>query len=218
MLDVDICNQALYRLGVVNPITSLDEDSTEAAILRSHYAPSRDALLSAFPWPWARRVVALARLAGDDHPVWRYAYAYPPLCLRILELFNAYAPERVDVLDCQAFLADEVRLPRQGEQGLPVNYEITSGTLGKRILTNLADARCTYIHRVEDPLLWSSLFQQALAARLASDVCLPVTGSDSRLGNLQELAQRAYYAAIGAEASETRESRRRRNRYVKARR
>lgn len=201
MLDVDICNQALYRLGEVNPITSMDERSAEAETLRSVYGASRDALLSAFPWPWAKRVVPLALLSAESHPFWRYTYAYPPGCLRVLALFNEVEPARY-----------------RGESELPTEYELTSGASGRRILSNLDGARCTYIHRVEDPLLWDPLFRQAFIARLAADVALPITGSDTRMRELQDLAQRAYYSAIASMAAESREYKRRRGRYVKARR
>lgn len=218
MLVVDICNQALYRLGVVNPITSLDEGSAEANILKSHYEVDRDMLLTAFPWPWARRVVELAPLAGADHLVWSHAYAYPSNCLRIIRLFNASDP----VLSRTFLMEDDVlhrtNISRANDHGLPVEYEVASGSMGRMIYTDLDGAHCFYTHKVEDPLLWDPLFIQALISRLAADACLPITGSDTRANALNETAQRAYYAAIGAMSSETREARWRRGRYVKARR
>nr|WP_321500190.1 hypothetical protein [uncultured Dethiosulfovibrio sp.] len=206
---VDICNQALYRIGANNPITSLEEGSAESEVLAAQYDVALYSLLTAFPWPWARRITALQEVAGEVHPVWSKIYKYPVNCVRILDLFNSYAPDQSDGLR----YCDQIE-----PSGLPVEYELSSGRDGRYILTDLVGAYAQYIYAVDDPMLWDPAFRQALIARLAADCCLALSAQDGRHRELQEIAQRAYYAATATGAAESRESRRRRGRYVKARR
>ena len=83
--DIDICNRALSRLGTRATIAALSENSTEARTAAIWYATTRDALLRAADWNFARRRVALAEL-GTPPTGWAFRYALPTDCLRLLRL------------------------------------------------------------------------------------------------------------------------------------
>lgn len=66
---------------------------------------------------------------------------------------------------------------------------------GRQLLTDQDQARILYTARVEDPTRFDPLFVQALAARLAAELCVPIAKSAAlaeRLWKLSELmAERA---------------------------
>jgi hypothetical protein len=71
--DAQICNIALRRAAVSQTIASLNDPSTEAAVLNDVYGFCRDRALAAVDWPFARRRAYLAALGG---PAWAPAQAY----------------------------------------------------------------------------------------------------------------------------------------------
>ncbi len=50
--DVALCSRALVRLGAA-PITSFADGTAESEIAGALFAPTRDALLSAYGWSFA---------------------------------------------------------------------------------------------------------------------------------------------------------------------
>lgn len=164
---VSICNQALSWLGV-NPITSLDDDLKQAALCKTNYPPIRDAVLERGNWSFAKKRVELA--AEVATPAFEYAYQYPlpSDCLRVLSI-NKY-----DI--------DDETLDWQLEDN--------------KILTNQSTCKIVYISQVTNPNKFSALFTQALAARIAADLAIPLTQSRT----LQE----AHYKLFSAKISEAR--------------
>lgn len=94
--EVSICNRALALLGA-HPITSLQDDSSEAHVCNAVYADARDAVLRSRPWSCAIQRATLAKLSTD--PVWGFkkAFSLPndPHCLSVLEL-KEVSPYRVE--------------------------------------------------------------------------------------------------------------------------
>lgn len=81
---VEIINLALARLGE-SPIQSMGEDSVPASTASLLYEASRKATLRDFNWSFATAMARLARL--DEAPIdFRFAYALPPDCLRVIRL------------------------------------------------------------------------------------------------------------------------------------
>ncbi|MEQ8966179.1 MAG: hypothetical protein RID91_10165 [Azospirillaceae bacterium] len=140
-------------------IQSFDEKSAEAEVAGALYAPLRDALLSAHPWSFATRQARLARL--DGAPVADYAHAFqlPADFLRALSAGRA-----------------------PGGRGL--DYRIAE----RRLHTDAEEVVLTYVFRpgeADTP----AFFDQALIARLAAELCIPLTESTSRGESLSRLAE-----------------------------
>ncbi len=72
--DVDICNLALQRLGVGEPISSLTDGSVEASECNRVYDHARDSELRAYRWNFARARVSLA--ADTTAPIFGFLYQY----------------------------------------------------------------------------------------------------------------------------------------------
>lgn len=195
--DVDICNRALSMLGTAATtsgglVSSLTENSVEAQQCNLHYAATRDELLSAYPWNFARRQVTLAPLPIAPPSPWGYVYAYPAACLKLRFL-----------------LPVDVSLPAMWQRGpLPVvPYIITGvddaqGNPSVVIATNLATAAAVYTGRVVIPDAWDNSFQAALVAALAAKLALPLTGSGPLAQGMKQAAKEAWDAATCANANE----------------
>lgn len=74
--DVDICSDALLRLGEQG-IASLSEDSDRARTCASVYPSIRDAVLSMHPWRFSTGKIQLARLTSTPVNEWTYAFQLP---------------------------------------------------------------------------------------------------------------------------------------------
>ena len=147
------------------PIQGFHDATAEADLAAAFYGPVRDGLLSAYPWSFATLQVSLNRLV--DQPIADYADAFqiPDGTLRVL---SAGAGGRSQGLD----------------------YRIT----GRRLLTNAPSVIARVIHRAQEGDI-PPFFDQALIARLAADLCIPLTESTSRADLLNRLAEDAFKRA-----------------------
>ena len=158
---VDIANYALNNLGASN-ISSLDENSKAARVVNQRYDAVRDAVFRAHPW---NCLIQRAQLAQEtDAPAFGYTYQYAlptnPYCLRVLEFSNGTL----------SYPQDNIT----NNSGGPV-FVIE----GRKLLTDEAVARIKYIGRITDPQQYDASLVEALAARLAAEVCYAITGSTS---------------------------------------
>lgn len=151
----DVANMALGIL-VEAPIESLDEDNKAARLLNLHYETTRQSELMKQAWAFAIFRVELTK--DPDAPTgseYRYGYATPEDALRVLPLTDSGE-------------ASGVRIPWKQEGGL--------------ILTNYESPRLIrYIGNLTDPGDWNPLFVEALAARLAMKIAMPLTQKASIL-------------------------------------
>ena len=158
---VDIANYALNNLGASN-ISALTENSKAARIVNQRYEAVRDAVFRAHPW---NCLIQRAQLAQDaTAPSFGYAYQYAlptnPYCLRVLEFSNGTLSYPQDNMTSNT--------------GGPV-YVIE----GRKLLTDEGTARIKYVGRVTDPQQYDASLVEALAARLAAEICYAITGSTS---------------------------------------
>lgn len=144
---VDLCNQALARIGV-EPIADLLEASAPAIACRLLYGPTRDSVLRMHHWSFAGSRARLASLDVSADGRWGGTYALPSDCIQARRLETAGAGQP------------------------PPPYEIR----GRRLLTDQAEPVLLYTRRVEDPVEFDPLFVQALSARLAADLVMPLQG------------------------------------------
>ncbi len=164
--DVEICNRALQKLGAKH-ITSLSEDSRNGRSCNLAYGPCRLAELRAHPWSFA---VARATLAADaDGPTWGKANSFtlPALWLRMVD----------DYFE---------------DNSLTKDWEIE----GKKIFTDdSAPLYIRYIYNVTDPQEMDALFREALACKLAWEMCEEITQSNAKKDSLESDYEKAIRQA-----------------------
>lgn len=154
----EIANMALSHLGIGKEIANLDtEKSSEAAACRRFFEECRNATLSDFPWPFARKYVTLNLIQERPNDDWGYSYAYPVDCLQIRRIVSGTVNE-----------SRQERIP----------YEIGKGSSAKIILTNQSLAKIVYTEKVTDPSFYASDFNIALSFRLAAYIAPRITQGD----------------------------------------
>jgi hypothetical protein len=165
----DVANMSLGIL-VEAPIDSLDDNTKAGRLLNLHYETTRQSELMKNPWSFAIFRVELD--AEDDAPTgeaYRYGYPVPEDALRVLPLTDTGE-------------AEAARIPFKQEGGL--------------ILTNYSGPRLVrYIGNLTDPADWDPLFVEALAARLAMKIAMPLTNKPSVLQGAQVVYNEAISEA-----------------------
>lgn len=161
--EVDICNRALQKLGAER-IQSLAQDHRNARACAAAYESVRDAELRAHPWSFS---VKRAQLAADsDAPSFGRANAFqlPADCLRLL---SPYPEDNLNSLDWQIE--------------------------GRAIYTDDdAPLEIRYVAQITDPNVMDVLFREALAAKLALELCEELTQSNTK----KQLLKQDYKEAI----------------------
>ncbi len=158
--DVAIANLALSRVGDAR-IASFEDNTVEARAIKAVYELTRDSEIYRHRWNFSARRESLAALSTT--PVFGYAYAYqlPADCLRIHYVGEYYPGLSLSNLNAS---------PR-------LDYRIE----GRKILTDqAAPIMLLYGARITDPTQFDQAFVDALAYRLAMDVCQELTGSASK--------------------------------------
>lgn len=73
---------------------------------------------------------------------------------------------------------------------------------GRKLLTDESTAKITYIYQSDDPAEWDALFREALAAKLAAELAIPLADSNTLQANMVELYNRKISDARSANATE----------------
>jgi hypothetical protein len=151
---VKICNLALARIGE-NRILSLDDEDPAARFCKLFYEPTRDEVLRAHTWNFAKKRQTLTKLSVAPSFGWANAFQLPSDFLRV-----------VRVNQWEAFEADSCWVLE-----------------GDQILSDADAIELLYIRREEDATLYDPLFVKALSVQLASMLVTTLTGSREQ-GNL----------------------------------
>lgn len=183
MTNTDICNLALSYLSK-GKITSMDDDSEEAAQCKIHYDHARKLLLRQYPWNFAKRTVKLALLATTQ-PGWEYAYAYPAECLAVRYVF------------------DEDGAAGREEDIQQFDVAMTSANQ-KAVLTDVELAWCEYTANIKDTEMYPDEFIEAFAHYLACNMAMVLTGSAGLQQTQFQLYQESVEAAMVFTAQERR--------------
>lgn len=167
--NVEIANRALQKLGAKR-ITELTEDSRNARAVNSAFETLKKAELRRHPWNFAVSRAQIPVLSTA--PLFGKAryFQLPSDCLRVL--------------------------PWDPEDNLnDLDWQIE----GRKIATDdVSPLNLRYIYDVTDPNEMDVLFREALAMRLAYELCEEITQSNTK----KVEAQSAYSEAI-AEAKRT---------------
>lgn len=73
---ISILQAACVRIGA-EPLTSLDDGSTEATVASHTYGQMVEALLSEYPWRFATKTFTLNQLTATAPEPWSYLYQLP---------------------------------------------------------------------------------------------------------------------------------------------
>ena len=152
----DICNQALTKIGA-DRILAITDDTKAASTLNAIWAIKRDAELAAQPWTFAIRRASLPASTTTPSFGWSYAYPLPSDYLAMVEVGEDYAFYTGDPQPLFALEGGEVLT----DQGSPLNIR--------------------YVSRVTNTGLYPALFAEALACRLAAELCESMTQSVPKL-------------------------------------
>lgn len=164
---IDVCNQALIKAGS-STIISLSDGTKGANLLSAIYDIKRDAELAAHPWTFAINRAQLPASGTAPAFGWAYAYPMPTGYLGMVEVGEDYV---------------------MYDAGSQVLFQIENG----EILTDEgAPLKIRYIKRVTNTGLFSPLFVEALACRLALELCESLSDSTSKKQDLKD----DYRAAI----------------------
>lgn len=172
--DVEIANAALIKVGD-DRITSFDDPSKAARLIKARYAMIREAELRSHDWSFAMKRAKLPALVAA--PSWGFArqFQLPTDFLRLNRINGTWLP-----LGLNDYKTDEEQM-----------YAIEAG----KILTDLsAPLEIRYVYKVEDPAQFDAMFVEAFACRLAMELAEPLTQSNSK----RQLAADAYSDAIAA--------------------
>ncbi|RLC98185.1 MAG: hypothetical protein DRI46_11780 [Chloroflexi bacterium] len=179
---VQICNIALSWLGGAL-IISLDDPSVEAKLCKANYEPLRDAVLEEREWTFAVKRLEYAQL--QDVPLYGFdkAFQIPPEVIRVLQ---------VSMLDEAVVNPNDINQGFRGStragtgQGRETRIEWLRE--GSTVVANNAVRIVTRsLVRVNDTTKFSPAFDQALAARMAMDLAIPITNSEKMQKSMAQM-------------------------------
>ena len=147
--DVQIAKLALQHIGDRWDITALDDASPEAEQVNLIFEDTRDALLRAHPWGFAKKFTSPA---GN----WDYMYTYMTDALTVRGIID---PTKEN-------LTIKFEVAR-------------NDTGAKVILTNQEDPEFVYTQAITDPNEFDPQFVLAFSYMLASRLAIPLTGDGS---------------------------------------
>lgn len=193
--EVDICNLALTRIGH-GQITALSEDSKAGDLCTLHYPMCRDSLLRSHPWNFAVRRAALAASATYT-PEFEFDYYFPiPTdCLRVIRTdFEASGSSSTAVYGFPGI---------SGYVNDIVPYRLEShSALGRVIACSESSLEIEYIAKITDAAQFDELFVDVLAQRLASEISVAFTDTQTMTKMLWEVYQSKLVEARMIDAQE----------------
>lgn len=179
---IEIANAALTKLGSAR-ITSLTDDVKAAREMNARFEAVRDDELRAYRWQFAIKRTSLAALSDAPAYGWTYQYALPDDCLRIDQVNDQFP----------SVVMDNYISTEENDWALEGNV----------ILTNIdAPLRLRYIARVTDPNAWDVSFREALACKLAVEVCEALTQSNEKRDRAWKEYQISISRAVRSNAIE----------------
>lgn len=155
---VGICNMAIGWLGGTL-ITSIDDESAEAALCKTNYEECRDAVLEERDWSFATSRKVLSPSGTPPDFGYGNQFTLPADCLRVLAVSSNPGFTR------------------------KIDWEKE----GNKVLADGEIVYVRYIRQVADETQFSSGFTQAFAARIAMEIALPLTSSAEMQQQMQQL-------------------------------
>jgi len=178
---VEICNQALGWLGG-DLIISLDDDTVEAKLCKANYESLRDAVLEEREWTFAVSRIQLNKLTSE--PIYGFSgeFQIPTNVIRILQVSKG---------------AVGLSAVTRGGTGMGNESRTDWVREGQLVLSDEAALFARVLIKITDTTKFSPAFDQALAARVAMDLAIPLTNS----ARMQQDMARMYGEKIRIAAS-----------------
>lgn len=210
--ETDIVNRALQQAGARSSIANLNEQSSEAKNARMIYVSTRQQMLRAAHWNFARKTAYLTVLksapgtpenpeassaiwepATQPAPPWMYEYAYPSDCLDVRFIMPQISSTGGPLpgTGFPAYYYSQPYIQPQAQRFLAA-MDTINGNQVKVILCNQQMAVGVYTADIENVNLWDSLFQEAMVQALATQLVMPLAGDKS----LRKLTAGAAMQAI----------------------
>lgn len=168
---VEICNLALAWLGG-DLIISLTDNTAEAKLCNAVYVPLRNAVIEEREWTFAVKRLEPAGLTTGPFYGYDKAFQIPPEVIRILQISRA--GEVTDGATIEGSFLSATR----GGTGTGRETRIEWAREGDQVLANNSDRiYMRALVKVDDTTKFSAGFDQALAARIAMDLAIPITNS-----------------------------------------
>lgn len=182
---VEIANRALFKIGS-EPITSFTDEVKAARVVNQTWDSLRRDELSDYPWNFAMKRAVLPALSSVPAYEFEHQYQCPSDMLQLVEIGETWVWSGNSTM-------------MQYIENRPKLYSKE----GDKILTNKAPPlKIRYTSDVENTGLWSSQFVEAFATRLAMELCIPLTESDSRREYLEGEYERIIRKAAATSAIE----------------
>lgn len=194
---IQLCNIALGRIGVLQPITSFSDGTAASIACSAAYDFKRQLLLNAFPWGWASKYVVLTQVSSNSAPAnaeWAYAYQYPTDCLQIRRIMCTPAGQTSAYPGSQPTPSWN----RNDTDAYPAPYEIGYINGAQVIYTDQANATAKYTFDQGDTTPFTPEFAEIFAWAIAVEIAFPLANSMDR----REMAKREYDKAVIAGASQ----------------
>ena len=169
---VDICNSALNALGA-STIISLTENSKNARLCNQRYEPVRDAIFRSHPWNCLQKRVELAK--DTTAPVFEFSNAY-------------------------TLPADSLRILKSENSNLSNNEKFRIE--GKKLLTNEDTIKILYVAKITDTTQYDTSLIETLSAKLAAELCYPITQSSTLMDRMFALYESKLKEARFNDATE----------------
>lgn len=182
-----ICNLALSRVRT-DTIDDYDDDTSKAANrCRIHYPVMRKTVLEAHNWNFAKAVKALALPSGEESFEFNYRYDYPVDCVKARYIVH---PDEL-----RGGASNGIILSNK-TMGEPIEFDIYSSDDGDRrfLDCNIEEAHLAYTKDIEDTRMFSALFEDALAWKLATELAIPFGGDSGQRYRREAMA--AYREVI----------------------
>lgn len=182
---VTICNLALSRIGSAASVSSIEkpDGSQDSLACARMYPIALGTLLDRHNWAFATKRATAAKLSNFDPTPWKFAYAFPTDCRRIIDL---QSPEYESVPP-----ALRGKLPRA------VEFEVVSAGGTVAVLTNCESPNIRYIVKDPAPSFFTDSFVDALAWLLASYLAGQAVRGDSGF-NYTGYCYKYYLTALDA--------------------
>ncbi|MGB1361438.1 MAG: hypothetical protein ACPG8V_04905 [Alphaproteobacteria bacterium] len=117
---IDLINRALVSIGA-NPIQGLEENTSEALVLKDTYNGIRDGLLSSYQWRFAIKNARLQLISEDTDGT--YQFGLPADCLRILDVDANGYEVRNGILKTQTQIVEIRYIFRPEEEDFPAYFD-----------------------------------------------------------------------------------------------
>tara|TARA_R110000868_G_scaffold124963_3_gene330202 strand:+ start:1374 stop:2036 length:663 start_codon:yes stop_codon:yes gene_type:complete len=165
MSPVDICNQALAHIGD-RRISNIDEAAQLSDPLAYYcsqfYVLSKNQVLAAQRWTFAKKAAALSRRTGVISLGFTYVHALPVDCIRVMNLVRGSIPSGETEPTYGSTRIDKFKI------------------VGRDVWSNYEHVALYYVCKAEDPTFWTPHFAAAVS-RLLAHYLAGAVANDPRL-------------------------------------